>query len=510
MKKLTYEIDENFNYPLLTHDIQEFLKKDKPKFNYKRDNSLLDNENRMKENTNTEGEVTQDTYEDIVRKNNELLQSEQMSKKVFNPFLNNLCDSSKPYGFDLCNYDEKKNKSMNDNKGIINEYKGYSYQNKNVFDLPLKHNSDNNIKVIQNNTKGSSYDRVNEQGERKGEQSPDFGRNKSAKDTIEVNDNPSQQIKENTFTNNAQQTIKSNNQKVSHSLPIKETTNTYSKYISPSLPYANTNSQSQNDIMQPLATSIVNPSDPLSNNLISSSLKVTNPYSNQDEQKSIQVQSPNNSMFFQITSLDSISSLPLQEQIRILYKDNQSLQERLKSYQSRYGDINEDEKQNKFKSFLMKENEDMNTLNKKYENIIESFLSFINKINIGLGREQIDISEIKRKSDSVGHLLLPLQSEILMHIKRSIKRRRKGGVYSMTTTENSSEVSDSEDYRPDKYMEKLRNLNSNYDGKIFNYYSPDRVRNCIACDMGLGNSQRPYSPIACSPNRYKYIQYSNN
>ena len=47
MKKLTYEIDENFNYPLLTHDIQEFLKKDKPKFNYKRDNSLLDNENRM-------------------------------------------------------------------------------------------------------------------------------------------------------------------------------------------------------------------------------------------------------------------------------------------------------------------------------------------------------------------------------------------------------------------------------------------------------------------------------
>ena len=470
MKKLTYEIDENFNYPLLTHDIQEFLKKDKPKFNYKRDNSLLDNENRMKENTNTEGEVTQDTYEDIVRKNNELLQSEQMSKKVFNPFLNNLCDSSKPYGFDLCNYDEKKNKSMNDNKGIINEYKGYSYQNKNVFDLPLKHNSDNNIKVIQNNTKGSSYDRINEQGERKGEQSPDFGRNKSAKDTIEVNDNRSQQIKENSLTN----------------------------------------SQSQNDIMQPLATSIVNPSDPLSNNLISSSLKVTNPYSNQDEQKSIQVQSPNNSMFFQITSLDSISSLPLQEQIRILYKDNQSLQERLKSYQSRYGDINEDEKQNKFKSFLMKENEDMNTLNKKYENIIESFLSFINKINIGLGREQIDISEIKRKSDSVGHLLLPLQSEILMHIKRSIKRRRKGGVYSMTTTENSSEVSDSEDYRPDKYMEKLRNLNSNYDGKIFNYYSPDRVRNCIACDMGLGNSQRPYSPIACSPNRYKYIQYSNN
>ena len=62
---------------------------------------------------------------------------------------------------------------MNDNKGIINEYKGYSYQNKNVFDLPLKHNSDNNIKVIQNNTKGSSYDRINEQGERKGEQSPE-------------------------------------------------------------------------------------------------------------------------------------------------------------------------------------------------------------------------------------------------------------------------------------------------------------------------------------------------
>ena len=77
---------------------------------------------------------------------------------------------------------------------------GYGFteiHNKNVFDLPLKHNSDNNIKVIQNNTKGSSYDRVNEQGERKGEQSPDFGRNKSAKDTIEINDNPSQQIKEN-------------------------------------------------------------------------------------------------------------------------------------------------------------------------------------------------------------------------------------------------------------------------------------------------------------------------
>ena len=495
MKKLTYEIDENYNFPLLTHDIEEFLKKDKPKFNYKRDNTLLDNENRMKENTKTEGEVTQDTYEDIVRKNNELLQSEHVSKKVPNPFLNNLCDSSKDYGFDLCNYDEKKNKSMNDNKGIINEYKGYSYQNKNVIDLPLKYNSDNNnIKVIQKNTKGSSFDRINEQGE--SEQSPDFGRIKSSKDTIEVND----LIPDKDSSNN--------NQKISPSLPIKENTNNYSKYISPSLPYANTNS----DIMQPSPTSIVNPSDPVSNsnNLVSSSMKVTNPYSsnniysNHDQQKSI-VQSPNNSMYFQITSLDSISSLPLQEQIRILYKDNQSLQERLKSYQSRYGDINEDEKQNKFKSFLMKENEDMNTLNKKYENIIESFLSFINKINISLGREQIDISEIKKKSDSVGHLLLPLQSEILMHIKRSIKRRRKNGVYSMTT-ENSSDISDSEDYRPDKYMEKLRNLNRNYDGINFNYYSPDRVKNCIACDMGLGNSQRPYSPIACSPNRYKYIQ----
>ena len=94
MKKLTYEIDENYNFPLLTHDIEEFIKKDKPKFNYKRDNTLLDNENRMKENTKTEGEVTQDTYEEIVRKNNELLQSEQVSKKVPNPFLNNLCDSS--------------------------------------------------------------------------------------------------------------------------------------------------------------------------------------------------------------------------------------------------------------------------------------------------------------------------------------------------------------------------------------------------------------------------------
>lgn len=516
--KLTYEIDEQFNYsPFLatnkgvpnnySSSMISNVNNEKVEINYPKIRSK-----NYKQNNDDElsKEKTRETYEDIIQKNNSLLLSQENLNLPFNPFSLNLNYFDSNGG---CNGVKCNKQIMNDNNQISNN---------NDINYPLAQQNhshyferkEDRYNFSQNDPERKftfSQDNIN-QNENSSyikSQSMQFPDNNSS-DLVYSKNNPNDKQKINNSGINNNSNIENNN------LQNLQVTNS----------------------IQVSGDGITNPNIDINNkeNIINNSkpdncqgeiqgfeeLKVSNPFSNSKNYYSIQEEEsskrankktePINQSSFplynHISSLESISFLPLEEQIRVLYKDNQSLISQLKEYQKKYGDLTEDDKQNKFKSFLMKENEELNTLNKKYEGIMETFLTFLNKINLKLNREQIDISELKKKSDSVSHLLLPIQSEILMHIKRSIKRKRKGDGFniSRSTTEELSSVSDTEDYVPDKYFEKLKNLNKNYDGINFNYHSPNRVKNCIACDMGLGISQKPYSPLVCSPNKYKYIQ----
>lgn len=521
--KLTYEIEEQLNYsPFIptnkgipnnySPSMKNYNNNEKNEINYPQFRGK--NCNKKDNDDELSKEKTNETYEDIIQKNNSLLLSQENLNLPFNPFSLNL--NSNPY-FNInsgCGNAKCNNQNTNNNNRIsINEDINYplhkqnhshSIENKEEINIIPQKEPERKFTFNQDNSKQNeniSYNK-SQSIQFRGDESSDLPYSKDNIYDKQIINNTRTDDNNNNESNNLQNLLITNSIQVSEegitnpNIDIKKKENTI-------------NNSKVNNYQGEIQGF--------------EELKVSNPFSTSKNFYSIQEESskrknektaPINQSSFplynHISSLESISFLPLEEQIRVLYKDNQSLMGQLKEYQKKYGDLTEDDKQNKFKSFLMKENEEINTLNKKYEGIMETFVSFLNKINLKLNREQIDITELKKKSDSVSHLLLPIQSEILMHIKRSIKRKRKGDGFniSRTTTEELSSVSDTEDYVPDKYLEKLKKLNKNYDGINFNYHSPNRVKNCIACDMGFGISQRPYSPLVCSPNKYKYIQSS--
>ena len=257
-----------------------------------------------------------------------------------------------------------------------------------------------------------------------------------------------------------------------------------------------------------------------------------------------------------INSLDEISSLTPQEQIQILFNNNRALAQSLRTLQSQYDNlkseydktiklqgIEKDNNSKELKNLLIKENNELKMLNKNYENILEPLVDYVNEVNLAMGKDEIDLLQIKKMSklnanpegtnnenkdnesnpiEEMKNYLNDCHKEIVDNIddmnktinKKNPKRKKKLSSHSNNvTTANNGNVNTSNQIpnRDNKFnrnqTSNIVNNNSNNDiDPLYGYdYYGDR-NNCFACNLGCNCSSRGYSPLMCSPNRSKYLR----
>ena len=254
-----------------------------------------------------------------------------------------------------------------------------------------------------------------------------------------------------------------------------------------------------------------------------------------------------------INSLDEINSLTPQEQIQILFNNNRALAQSLRTLQSQYDNLKTEydkaiklqgiEKNNnskELKNLLIKENNELKMLNKNYENILEPLVDYVNEVNLAMGKEEIDLLQIKKMSklkanpegtdnkdnesnpiEEMKKYLNDCHKEIVDNIddmnktinKKNPKNKKK--LYSHSnnvTTANNGNINTSNQIpnRDNKFnrnqTSNIVNNNSSDFDPLYGYdYYGDR-NNCFACNLGCNCSSRGYSPLMCSPNRSKYLR----
>ena len=307
------------------------------------------------------------------------------------------------------------------------------------------------------------------------------------------------------------------------------------------------NSQNSSTILNQNKDNIFNPSsnnDPLRSPITNNQKEISSsdhPIDEENIQKNI------------INSLDEINSLTPQEQIQILFNNNRALAQSLRTLQSQYDNLKTEydkaiklqgiEKNNnskELKNLLIKENNELKMLNKNYENILEPLVDYVNEVNLAMGKEEIDLLQIKKMSklkanpegtdnednesnpiEEMKKYLNDCHKEIVDNIddmnktinKKNPKNKKK--LYSHSnnvTTANNGNISTSNQIpnRDNKFNRNqtsdiVNNNSSDFD-PLYGYdYYGDR-NNCFACNLGCNCSSRGYSPLMCSPNRSKYLR----
>ena len=307
------------------------------------------------------------------------------------------------------------------------------------------------------------------------------------------------------------------------------------------------NSQNSSTILNQNKDNIFNPSsnnDPLRSPITNNQKEISSsdhPIDEENIQKNI------------INSLDEINSLTPQEQIQILFNNNRALAQSLRTLQSQYDNLKTEydkaiklqgiEKNNnskELKNLLIKENNELKMLNKNYENILEPLVDYVNEVNLAMGKEEIDLLQIKKMSklkanpegtdnkdnesnpiEEMKKYLNDCHKEIVDNIddmnktinKNNPKKKKK--LYSHSnnvTTANNGNINTSNQIpnRDNKFNRNqtsdiVNNNSSDFD-PLYGYdYYGDR-NNCFACNLGCNCSSRGYSPLMCSPNRSKYLR----
>ena len=307
------------------------------------------------------------------------------------------------------------------------------------------------------------------------------------------------------------------------------------------------NSQNSSTILNQNKDNIFNPSsnnDPLRSPITNNQKEISSsdhPIDEENIQKNI------------INSLDEINSLTPQEQIQILFNNNRALAQSLRTLQSQYDNLKTEydkaiklqgiEKNNnskELKNLLIKENNELKMLNKNYENILEPLVDYVNEVNLAMGKEEIDLLQIKKMSklkanpegtdnkdnesnpiEEMKKYLNDCHKEIVDNIddmNKTINKKnpkKKKQLYSHSnnvTTANNGNINTSNQIpnRDNKFNRNqtsdiVNNNSSDFD-PLYGYdYYGDR-NNCFACNLGCNCSSRGYSPLMCSPNRSKYLR----
>ena len=445
--------------------------------------------------------------------------------------LNNTNDSlNKGNGFDEVNriygkYRNDNNPLVNNERDIYNRNKSLEQNNNNNLNYNFPYGGNNQIDEQNNNTVPNSENRYQEIYN----QNIDIT-NPYNKDINKTSNLAPSKEKEYNFNSIA----------ASISNPKGDINN--KQNTSPRF-----NSQNSSTILNQNKDNIFNPSsnnDPLRSPITNNQKEISSsdhPIDEENIQKNI------------INSLDEINSLTPQEQIQILFNNNRALAQSLRTLQSQYDNLKTEydkaiklqgiEKNNnskELKNLLIKENNELKMLNKNYENILEPLVDYVNEVNLAMGKEEIDLLQIKKMSklkdnpegtdnkdnesnpiEEMKKYLNDCHKEIVDNIddmnktinKKNPKKKKK--LYSHSnnvTTANNGNINTSNQIpnRDNKFnrnqTSNIVNNNSSDFDPLYGYdYYGDR-NNCFACNLGCNCSSRGYSPLMCSPNRSKYLR----
>lgn len=222
----------------------------------------------------------------------------------------------------------------------------------------------------------------------------------------------------------------------------------------------------------------------------------------------------NSACYKSIPSLQSIKHLPLEDQVALLFNENQTLKGKLDELnhnyfllQNQYNALKTQKEgeqidnKNKLNDFLLKNNKELQEKNKETEALLEDLISLANDINQAKGKTDLllSIDQVKQSPDQLKRMLSIIREEVFdddtlndndkcnKNSKNVLKRLKKE---KQKNNKDSSEAS------------KSNNTNS--------YYPYNSKPDCLPCSLGISNSNKGYSPRMCSPNRDSYSQKENS
>ena len=260
-----------------------------------------------------------------------------------------------------------------------------------------------------------------------------------------------------------------------------------------------------------------------------------------------------------ISSLDEISKFPKDEQIKRLFhynlqlyqelndlrNENSLLRKELNKKKIKKGNINNDDK---FKNFILDENEKLNKINRTNEKILDGFIEKINEIikekNIKYGKDDnsniINYNELIEEPDKTKYFLDNIFSSYPK--KKNMRNKSennprinhfKSGDYTLIKNQimnnNNYFNNDNDDILKDDNL-NFKNNNNNFhhksnsmntikylndidnndnENKFYDYYNlngKDRTKNCYACLFGHSNYTKGYSPLLCFPNKENILK----
>ena len=260
-----------------------------------------------------------------------------------------------------------------------------------------------------------------------------------------------------------------------------------------------------------------------------------------------------------ISSLDEISKFPKDEQIKRLFhynlqlyqelndlrNENKLLRKELNKKNTKKGKLNNDDK---FKNFILDENEKLNKVNRTNEKILDGFIETINEIIKGKNKKYgkddnaniINYNELSEEPDKTKYILDNILSS---YQKKKIIRNKtennprishyKSGDYTSIKNQiqnynNYINNNNDDILKEDNFIFKNNNNyfhnksnsmytikylnhieNNDNENKFFDYYTlngKERTKNCYACLFGHSNYTKGYSPLLCFPNKENILK----
>ena len=230
-----------------------------------------------------------------------------------------------------------------------------------------------------------------------------------------------------------------------------------------------------------------------------------------------------------ISSLNELDSFSDEEKIQKLFEINLNLYQELIDTKTKNNMLieelkrKEEEKDDKFNGYLLKENEKLIEKNKENERIIDYLLKKLNlqiqkknKINRNIFYDDIKNEiKIRPKSNRRKNNYTDILDYNINNLSNSnnFSNTKSISISKNLTSFNSlSPQKTLNDFRNSKikFTKKTLNKKSEYkkdisyinNNEFFDYYGKngiDRIKTCYACLFGKSNYTKGYSPIVCSP-----------
>ena len=234
-----------------------------------------------------------------------------------------------------------------------------------------------------------------------------------------------------------------------------------------------------------------------------------------------------------ISSLNELDSLSNEAKIEKLYEINIYLYQELIETRTKNNLLIEelkrkenDNNDDKYKGYLLYENEQLLKKNHENERIIDYLLKKLNmsllndnKHNIGYYEINNKINfkkkKLKKKNFNLSDILdiNSINSNRNERFINSSNSNLKYQIKSSSTTKNilssdspiKTSILDLKNNNNIIRHKKIKNFSNvetgnNINNEFYDYYGIDRIKTCYACLFGMNNYSKGYSPIICSPN----------